>query len=444
MSYISNILYIAGYTFDFENNIYTKPLKIEVGRHNTFIAQYRIPRSESLKHKVLTSLFRVLIYFLLTWSIPYLLYMSIRDNNVFTFGRSWFQLLIVAQYYSASSYFSNNHFYENIMCNKNLKKVVNISFPCVFTLSLMLSIMNVLLLNYGFRYIGYDEIYKNSNITSKVFMSILIFIESFYSYLIFTLNSCVFAINMLYHKTTVHNYYMSLGNYIKNSMNILRKINIIATEFAQMKSKFDNTVDLLTPFFSALNFIGVITMYFYLNALKINDLGVNEYINSILFIIIELIYICSIQTVNTNILNISLIISSNNLISIFFGNKQFNRNMPSIDKPINLYTSKKKIDIDIKRFNNDQDNNQDNNNEEKKDDTYLTSINSIMKNIMVSSISTEQMLEWNVLRNIVSSRWNTFRIFGVEFTDTTVIAKLFGLIVGILISSQLGSILKWW
>jgi hypothetical protein len=77
-------------------------------------------------------------------------------------------------------------------------------------------------------------------------------------------------------------------------------------------------------------------------------------------------------------------------------------------------------------------------------DAYLNTNNNIMKQIMIASISTEQMLDWLVLGNIVSSKWTTFTVFGVEFTDTTLISKLVGAGVGVLMTTQLGFILKWW
>ena len=60
-----------------------------------------------------------------------------------------------------------------------------------------------------------------------------------------------------------------------------RKINNIAVDFVKMKNNFNNTVKLLQPFFSTLTIIGIISMYFYINILKI---GLGEYINVVLFV----------------------------------------------------------------------------------------------------------------------------------------------------------------
>jgi hypothetical protein len=512
MTLLGNILYIAGYTFDFENNVYHPPLDIEVGRQNTYVAKPRTQKKGSTKRLIFTTLYVIIIYILIMWLVVYSLYMAIRDKNIFTFGRSWFQILLALQHHYATTYFSDNHFYENIMSNEQLKKYMTYATPCLLVFSVMLGFLNVALLNKGFRYNGYDELFKHSSDTQKALLSLLIFLDSFYSYITFTINSCVFVINMLYHKITVSNYSDSLGAYIKNSMNVVRKLNIIATEFSQMKYMFNKTVQLLSPFFSVLNFIGFITIYFYLNAVQHNDLGVSEFINVILFVIVEYVYIQTIQSVNQNISNISETVTSNSIIATFFGNKRFNRTMPVVEHTNGNYMDNQKrasvdANLNIRRHDDsvkistedsssesfERDNIMMRNKIESKNpiieknpitsidrethggglnsphqntnpqdelgeyykyaenypshnisDAYLNTNNNIMKQIMIASISTEQMLDWLVLGNIVSSKWTTFTVFGVEFTDTTLISKLVGAGVGVLMTTQLGFILKWW
>lgn len=559
MTAVGRILYIAGYTFDFENNVYVPPLDIEVGRQNTYIARSRAQKKEPLRRLILTTTYKIIIYMFILWLVPYSLYMAIRDKNAYTFGRSWFQVLIALQHYYATAYFSGNHFYENIMCNEKLKKYMTISVPCLLIFSVMLGVLNICLLNAGYRYNGYDELFNASAVTGKVLLSILIFFDSFYSYMTFTINSSVFVINMMYHKNTVSNYSDSLGNYIKNSMNVVRKINIVATEFSQMKYMFDKTVELLTPFFSVLNFVGFITIYFYLNAVQNQDLGVSEFINVLLFIIVEYVYIQAIQAVNVNISNIGAAITSNSMITTFFGNKQFNRTMPVIEHNAESHANREdgrgvdrgnennhhkiqvQTDLNIKRHDdivvtqsnhglrdststldhsdirleidrmdvslmasklprslaeavngtsdehreslhspggtvgiemsalnlperqgidpqadlaeyykhadtvdNPVDNPMTHPINHNISEAYLNANSTMMKQVMIATISTEQMLDWLVLRDIVSGRWTTFTVFGVEFTDTTLISKLFGAGVGVLVTAQLGSLLKWW
>jgi len=467
---ISTILYIAGYTYDFENNVYVPPLDIEIGRHNTYVAVPRTKKKQSWVRTIITMLYKILICMIMLWLVPYTLYMSIRDKDGFIFGRSWFQILIVLQYYYATTYFTENHFYENILCNEKLKRYMAYATPWLIFLSIVLGITNVTLLNFGFRYIGYDELIKGSTLVQKVFICILMYLDSFYTYITFLINSYVFVINMLHHKLTVSNYAESLEQYIKNSMNVVKKINIVAIEFSQMNFMFDKTVELLTPFFSILNFVGFSTIYFYLNAIQNNDIGVSEIINMVLFGLIEIIYIYAIQIVNNNINNISDVITSNSMVTTFFGNKKIDQIIPNIDhneKHANHILGKtndrthiqinespdyegmaKDMGKDMGKYiGNDSDKSKD----MKKTHitatdavAYLNANNMMERQIVIASVTTEQMLDWLVLGNIVSRKWKTFSVFGVELTDTTLISRLIGIVVSILVTTQIGQLFQWW
>lgn len=450
MSLLGRILFFAGYTFEYENSVNVAPLDIELGIRNTYIAKQRSPKKEALGRKILTTLYEIFIFVTIMWSVIYGLYMSIRDKDISHFGRTWFQILFALQYYYAIKYFAHNHFYENIVCNKNLHWYISISVPLSLFISFVLAIMNVVLLNHNYKYHVYDEIYNNTDVTGKVFLSIALFMDSIYSYLTFTVNACVFSVNMLYHRTTVTNYAGSLTSYIKNSINTVRKLNNVAVEYAQMKNRFDNTVTLLTPFFSTLNFIGFITIYFYLDALNNNKLSVMEYINLVLFFVTEFVYLISIQAVNTNINNIGDIITSNSVITTFFGHKQFSRNMPINDlsekdgpSVMNEEMDDIKL-VDPIKSTNDDDINEITEKQNKNFQNVESPNTGMIRQIMVSTISTDQMMDWLLLRDIINNRWRTFRIFGVEFTDTRLIAKLFGIFVTILMSAQIGFILNWW
>jgi hypothetical protein len=533
MNLVSGVLYFSGYTFDFDDNINQTPLDIEVGRNNTYIAKNRTHKHESIILQVLTIMYQIIISFIILWTVGYGLYMAVRDNNINYFGRTLFQVLIVLQYHYAIYYFKNNHFYENILCNTNLKYYITIAIPLTAILSILLATMNVTLLAHNFKFNVYDELYNVSNIPGKTFVCGILFFDSLYSYLTFIINACIFTINMLYHRDTVYKYSLNLKQYIRQNINTKRKLNIIAIEYSQMKENFSRTVELLSPFFSILNFIGSITMYFYVRSINSQSLGVTEFINIALYFITEGIYIISIQTVNNNIIDISSSLNSNSLINTFFSGKNYTytlpisgvsscvtgddydtilrNNNPNDDnlhikrhddtkskfsfnekiyngqnltfntvesdiyeddvelelKPLsstkfsqdtgeyhreneNIDNNDINIDIDKetifkKNYNVDRNiRSIMNNNRFIMDNKEDMNTYNILQNIMVVSVSMQQMLDWISLRDIVSSRWNTFRVFGVEYTDTVVIAKIYGVGVAILMSAQLGQLLNLW
>lgn len=493
MSLLGKILQFVGYTSDFEKNTSLLPLSIEHGRRNTYVAKQYTDKQTAFGKKMITILYELMIIVVILWPVPYALYMTIRDSDFTVFGRSWFQILVAIQYYHGITYFGKNHFYENIVCNSLLKRYISIAIPVVSIVGLCISIFNVVMLNLGFGFFVYDEIYNSANLTGKVFVSILLLIESAYSYVTFLINACIFSINMFYHKQRVTSYANDLNDYIKSSLSTLRKLNNVGVEYTQMKTRFDDTVTILTPFFSALNFIGFITVYFYLRALEQNVLSVPEITNFVLFILIEIVYIIAIQAVNKNINSINDMLSSNTIIAEYFGNKVFNRTMPvhelkindqrpstEVQKSVNLNMARQDADGERKTSNSSENTpisiNEDNDNEENRDEYHrlnehyendnknkdseiieaimagkfemmgenIAGNNAMLRHVMVASVSNQQMLDWMSLRQIVEARWKTFEIFGVEFTDTTLIAKIFGVGVTVLMSAQIGTFLQWW
>jgi hypothetical protein len=505
---IGKILYFAGYTFDFESNMSKPPLDIEVGRHNTYVARPRTKQKENIYYQIFRWIYTAIIFMSILWSVPYTLYMSLRESSFSYFGRSWFQIMIGIQYYYGITYFGKDHFYENIVCKTELMKYIKYSMPISFIISLSLAVFSVCLLTLDFKVHPYEEIYINATYGGRITLCILLFMDIIYSYLTFTLNACIFAVNMLYHKNTVEEYSNEMDTFIKNSMSTVRKLNIIANDFSQMKDNFDKTVVILTPFFTTLNFLGFSTMYFYLGASTDGTITPMEIVNIILFLMIQIIYITSIQSVNSNIGEISGIILSNSVITTFFGNKRVSKSFPLSDKHFsndelslskNLSEIKKDdqqyiiSDLNIQRHdyhdhdyhdhksndyiidhNNHIDQNSHiqiipdptnnananidysreyhrengSNNVLSSSGIYRHNVSNeshdALNRIIISSISTEQMIEWLILQGIVANKWQSFSMFGVEFTGTSLIAKLAGIIIGLLITSEFASFFNWW
>ena len=53
------------------------------------------------------------------------------------------------------------------------------------------------------------------------------------------------------------------------------------------------------------------------------------------------------------------------------------------------------------------------------------------------------MGNWANLQSVAGARWKTFRLFGVELTDTTLISRIVGLILALGIASELVNTLNW-
>jgi hypothetical protein len=183
-----------------------------------------------------------------------------------------------------------------------------------------------------------------------------------------------------------------------------------------MKFKYENTVDLLTLLFSSLNFFGFSAIYFYINAFNLGSISAVEIINIIMFLIIDGIYLYAIMSVSSNILHISHIILSNNIIATLFETKRTVQTMPIHNKTLMSE------------------------NKENNNDFYISNIYDLTRNIMISSISTEQMVDWLILQKIVKDPWKTFTIFGIQIDNTALLSRLLGIIISVLISIKIYNI----
>jgi hypothetical protein len=486
MDIYKKILKFSGYVYNNGDNIHPEPLNIDYGKNNIFVARHIKGKNNKCDIRILYKVYNLLICLLMLWPVVYGLYLSIVKSEFSDFGRTWFQIIYVVLYYYGICYFNKNHFYENIVVNSKLMEFVKLYIPLTSILCIVLTLINVLSITIFDSYLHiYTDIYDMSNSIQKVFVVILLILESIYSYQTFTINACIFVVNMRYHRNSVSEYKKNLSEYIKNSMSTIRKLNIIAIEYSLMKDKFDQTVELLTPFFSFLNFLGFLTLYFYFN---VDDITNSEIINIILFLLVDVIYVDSIQKMYSNISGISDIIGSTSVIATFFGNKKnivsnlntmkvkVNKNQnevvihpPSkIDNEVVIHPPSK-IDNDVvihppskinnnvvihppSKINNDDNNKQENNNENKEnnissDDNiskgYEYDNDIAMEQMLQSSISTDQMIDWLILQGIVGERWRTFRIYGVEFTNTAILSKLFGIVIAYLISSEIIGFIQW-
>jgi hypothetical protein len=423
-SAISNILYFVGYTYDFEANIRDPPLDIELGKSNTFIAKQRNKKDNGYNNH--TYIYNIFIGGFIVWSVIYSIVISFLELSTIPFGRSLFQLIIFIQYINGIIYFRKNHFYENIVSNSDLTDLLKLYLPITTLVSIVISILNIVLLIVGFSQLVYSDIYNSSDMTGKVFILILMFLENIYSYQSFTINTCIFVINMIYHRNNVKDNSEKLTSYVNNSVGISQKMNALSDQLLKMKDKFDNTVKVLSPFFTILNVLGFFSIYYFLIAIEREIVTSIEIINIIIFALVELIYILSIQDVNKHNENISGQISSSSLIATLFANKKFEIIIPKDinKKEVDKYTPRYKKPID--------------------DNPYNIENSQMIKQCLIASVSTDQTTDWLVLQKIVSDRWETFKIFGVELTDSKLISRIIGLLIGVLISAELGNIFDWW
>lgn len=494
-NFIGILLYVTGYTYDYKENVNDPPLNIRAASNSTYVTREVSARKKGCISRIPGHLYNALVIIIMIWRVFYTAYMTIRDKDIVPFGRSIFQILFVMQYILGIMYFRKKHFYQNISTKSEMITLLKICAPFTIVISLGLAITHTALMATGTNIHGYSDIYDEASLTGQISLAVLLFVDTIYSYQTFMINTCVFVINMIFHKNHVSSYAKDLTDgFIRSDQDVSSKVNTISTEYSLMKDAFDETVAVLTPFFTTLNFVGFLSIYFYVLAIKDKDISADEITNLVIFVIVEVVYIISIQSVNMSITKISDATSSTAMVAMYFTG-----NAGDDYHTLEMFSRAKLGQVDVEmgmlrghmqkittRGNNDGNNNnfhkKDNSgsftdgseyegtnssgnagngsdnhgSKSKRDQEYVfediyhhhasggevyttdPNLNASMRNVMTTVNGVQDMMNWIALQGITSAQWRTFRIFGVQVTDMTLISRLFGLAVAILISAELG------
>lgn len=316
-----------------------------------------------------------------------------------------FQLLFFVQFIFGNLYFSKNHLIEKIKRPQIISQYYS-SILLGFILSILVGLTYLILNILDYKILGYYEFYNQTSTYSKALMSLLIFIEKFFSYLSFFTNLITFTLIMKYHQEFIETYSAQLQNIIISSMDelIIKVIN----DFTNMRIDFKNTIEELNNIFSSFNFIGIIAIYFTLNNINYN------YINIIIFLVIESIYIWSIYKVRSSVDNII-----NNFSSPFF---------------IAQILSNKKSLSENQIFNSSS----------SSSSSRTNSNNLVTFDIMNTLIASnnKEATHYLILCTTLGIEWETFRIFGFPITDASILQKLLAYFVGYLLASDIGDMFK--
>jgi len=391
------------------------------------------------------------------------------------------------------SYFRKQHFYKNITTKTKMINLFRTFIPFVILIALALSVTMTALMVTGSNIHGYTELYEGANTVGQIFLAILLFIDSIYSYLTFSINACVFIINMMYQKSMVSEYARNLDNYIISTEDQDAKVQTIAYDYFLTKDGWDATVGALNYFFVFLNFFGFLSIYFYLQAIGRDDIAADEITNLILFVLIDAVYIVSINNVYRDVGHISDTIGSTSMSAQYFTNEKDDfhtlknavsriqrlrqldqkvfRHNGLIDEEMGVAPTHVVIRTDEPKVDQSDADHSDsvsvtgashatsNSSGYKFDDfapgradgiggeeSYVIdpNVTGSLRKILTTVTGTQNMVNWMSLQAVAGGRWKTFRLFGVELTDTTLIARLVGLLIALGIGAELVSALNWY
>lgn len=478
-SLLKILLYVTGYNYRVNSN--NAPLEIRQSKGNMYHTRNPV-HLESNRNAYIGHAYNLLITMLIVWRVPYTLIVSIREHDSTIIGRSVFQILLTVQYVQGIRYFRRNHFYRNIVTNTDLMKLFLKCIPLTVLISFGASIAMTIALNNNISIHGYSKLYDGSKVTGKVCLSILLFIDSLYSYQTFTINACVFVVNMIYHKRRVSEYSHNLSNsFIQSDVDIEKKLTAVSNEYLRMKELYNGTVNVLSPFFASLNFFGFISAYYTLIALNNNDITLDEICNIILFLLILVCYIATIHVVNSSISGISSAIRSSAMTTVNFTGDSgaYNDHLTNISP----YASSHNLNVKAKRSKNNTNHIDDGSGvgpaileDIKRIDSIHDPLSeysySIEEDIMIRMNKMERILNGLIMSNndclslnkkivaitngcereiklilsrfITEEKWDSFSLFGVDITDTKLISRIFGIIISVLITSEVIDQTNWW
>ena len=465
-NFIGILLYTTGYTYDYKENNNERPLAIGPAPNNTFVPREVSDAKASRVTKIPGLVYNSIIILIMLWRVFYSVYMAFRDGEFLHVGRTTFQVLFAFQYVLGIIYFRADHFYENIGDKSEMISKLKMAVPFTILIALALSITMTGLMATGHTIHGYTDVFDSANLIGQVFLSVLLFVDTFYSYLTFTINACIFTVNMLYQKSVVNGFVKRLNLFINSSQDGDSKVTNIAQDYALTKDGWDATVSAMTYFFWYLNFFGFLASYFYLQAIEQNDISADEISNLVLFILIDVIYIYSITNVNRDISRISDTLGCTALLLQYFTNEKDDehslRNIggrlnrldvemgfvqpPHPDpSPAVIATRRDSDEESGLHTESDGQYNFDALNHPANDEVYLTdpNTNAMLRQIHTTVTGTAKMGNWANLQSVAGARWKTFRLFGVELTDTTLISRIVGLILALGIASELVNTLNW-
>jgi hypothetical protein len=381
----------------YNHNDYTKLLKIERVSHDIYHATPQIhKRNYFIKYQ------NIVIIIILLWRFPYTVYLAKINKDIMIIYRNIFYFMFPFQYKYGIDYFKNN--YYRLIHNKFYNKFLIYSIPLSCFTSLCIIATEIY-------YMSSNPLFINKFKINPLFKILMIF-ELFFSYTSFLINTNIFIMNIIYRKISISEYYDNINKYIKNSMMIEKKIKNISVEYSMMKEQYNFMVESVTPFFSTLNFFGFISMYYYILLGKDKQLIIVEWINIVLFLLIEGIFIYCINSLNFNISSISSILTSNSIFTSY---------------TTTLYTNNRiSRNIDNKQINSEKSNKQFNKNSSTRLDKLL-----------IHTQLIEQLSELIYLKSIIDIKWDSFTLFGMEINDTVLITKIIGIVFAVLISSEL-------
>lgn len=377
---------------------------------------------------------------IIVWShIAVLVYAGMSKNGRY-FTSNLYSLLYFSQYVIGILFYKNK-FFDNSMKSINKNKLLLILYVVATVVSVILSSTSVILLVKNFKINIYSNLYNYFNSTGKILLCTLLFLDKFFSYNIYFINVITFSSIIISHSLNIRAYQTKFDKLVNENINDIT-ITDVMQEFTQIKSYHSESVEMLNNLFSSATLLGLTGSYFVIMNYDTEFVTVFSYIDTICFLLIEAIYIYSINRISVYVGSITNIISSPKFVTKFLHRSDLNNVYGDIyssefEEDINKSNDEKNkkaksprvIDDDIIISMKSQMNLK---NKKKTDlDEKIDLIKNMTFRDIILSHENGVSLDWLILNNKLSEQWESFSILGFTIDNTELLQKALLIVLGL-------------
>lgn len=352
--------------------------------------------------------YHLFVGFFVAFPSIFSVYLAIEKKEVKIFLANLYNIMNLGLFITGILYFYRDHYQNYLMKTmfKNWIKTINI-IECIS--SIVYVTINIYLLFNSSQINIYSDLWNEVNSVTQVFLTICMIIEKFLSFAIYQTTINIFLFSLFSHIHTINKF---IETYCEEASEDGYDTRILIKELIKLRNSYSNTVSSLSYTFTILSLVGIIAGYFLIKIDIDGDFynGISQYINGIIFLLLEIIYFIAIYLMNRKLGELQFIHYSNDVVENY------------------LPTSKLEFFNGIK----------------KKKSFLIRTHSEENLNIIGATAprargdlleTTSQIIarqaflyEWELLKNEISEPWSNFTFLGFEIDNKSIFLKAFGLI----------------
>lgn len=349
--------------------------------------------------KIFNYIYCIFVLLNISWTFIIAIVKSVSYHDITYVRSDVFTVVFIMLYFINLLSDYKNHFV--IMVRQDIKyiKGVSIAFIISTIISTILTIITVVLLFYNFQ-ISLYSIYLEE-ISNKLLLYFAVSLATFYGYNILFSNIIILCTVFIVHSDEIKQYSKCFLDFIKNRNNL--DIDSIIKDYSSIKERYSESVDRLNNIFSIITVIGLINSYFITVYYSVDCVGFLHYVQIIIFLITECVYLYVISRVNDAVLTILNVVNSSTFMSKFMNRIGF-KNLPSGE----LENKNSQHDMTVR--------------------------------LMIKTQENVNSIDWIILNTKLNVKWTYFSICGFEFDDSTFIKQIVTIFAGSLMILNISSI----